>query len=92
MEFRLHAPDAATVELLLGSDSQLEERDGTGFSKVVVAGVAPGTDHAFRVDGRDVREPAADLFGEPAADTGLVTRGGAGLGLGPWSAAVWSGL
>ncbi|WP_075216834.1 malto-oligosyltrehalose trehalohydrolase [Mongoliimonas terrestris] len=59
VEFRIHAPDAGTVELVIDDVAHPTTRDPFGYSKVFVPGVAAGTAYAFRVDGREVADPAA---------------------------------
>lgn len=69
VRFRLWAPDADEVGLVLGPDEHPMVAVGDGFFERHVEGVAPGADYGFRVGGRVVPDPAgralasADVLG-----------------------------
>ncbi|MBS7543907.1 malto-oligosyltrehalose trehalohydrolase [Ancylobacter oerskovii] len=60
--FRLYAPDARRVELLVEGMIPLPmTRDAEGFFAVEVAGLAPGRRYRFRADGLAVPDPASRM-------------------------------
>ncbi|GAB4066802.1 malto-oligosyltrehalose trehalohydrolase [Ancylobacter sonchi] len=60
--FRLYAPDARRVELLVEGMIPLPmQRDAEGFFAVEVAGLAPGRRYRFRADGLAVPDPASRI-------------------------------
>ncbi|MFT0861337.1 malto-oligosyltrehalose trehalohydrolase [Ancylobacter sp. G4_0304] len=66
-EFRLFAPDAPAVELIVeGREPLAMARGEDGFFCVGVPGVEPGTHYRFRVGGVDVPDPASRQQAEDA--------------------------
>jgi maltooligosyltrehalose trehalohydrolase len=59
VRFQLWAPDAESVELVLGERLLAMERGADGFAALTVAGVRPGDRYAFRVGGQVVADPAS---------------------------------
>ncbi|MCB4768584.1 malto-oligosyltrehalose trehalohydrolase [Ancylobacter sp. Lp-2] len=60
--FRLYAPDARRIELMVEGMIPLPmTRDADGFFAVEVAGLAPGRRYRFRADGLAVPDPAARM-------------------------------
>ncbi|WP_181700287.1 malto-oligosyltrehalose trehalohydrolase [Chthonobacter albigriseus] len=57
--FRLHAPDAGAVEVVVGGAAQAMDRDPSGFWSVLSPETGPGATYLFRVDGREVPDPAS---------------------------------
>lgn len=56
--FRLWAPDARDIELLIGDDSYRMHQLGDGDAEAVVP-VGPGTAYRYRIDGKLVPDPAS---------------------------------
>ena len=86
--FRLWAPAASRVEVMLEQQPHATTRDGSGWFSVDIAGVKPGARYKFRIDAEiDVPDPASafqpdDVFGpSEVIDHGAY----------PWRATNWRG-
>lgn len=60
VSFRLWAPDAKSVDLMLGPEPHAMPRDAHGWYETTIAGARAGTLYTYRIDGeREVPDPAS---------------------------------
>jgi maltooligosyltrehalose trehalohydrolase len=87
VQFRLWAPAAQRVDVLLGERHAMR-RGEDGWFTADVAGVRPGTRYRFRIDDEiDVPDPASAFQPEDVFGPGEVIDHGAF----PWRATAWRG-
>lgn len=88
--FRVWAPGADCVDLrILGTADRLVslERKADGYREAIVADAAPGMRYCFRIDGRDLPDPASRYQPEGVHGPSQVVDSSF-----PWQDAAWQGL
>src|SRR5690606_3366150 len=92
VQFRLWAPSARQVELVIDGRRLPMPRDDAGFAERTVAGAGPGTRYAFRVDGEiDVPDPASRFQPDGVHGTSeVVDLGALPFARGAWRGRPWS--